>query len=829
MAQVSKLFKVFTAFKGLDLRSSDILRSNEAATAMNNMTFRQTGAMSKRKGFQAKDQTGNGGGYGMTTFNNINTTTGAVTEEVISIDDNLQRLATYSFTVTYNGHNSGVYYDLYLHTDGKFYFDVYDNYARILNKDLGNGYETSGRVTISDLTTSIDAASSSTSATVNGTQASVTTINVDSGHNIAVNDVATIPISGGGTVNKTITSRTATSITFSGAISVDDDAAITATGTHFSCGAISGGSTNSAAFIPVADSVAISGSGTAITFEAWLDISTPGTYTTPFSTFYSKRTNAEFENATFAQLNNVLYIATGHDVLHKYDGQRVYKAGLPQATTPTAASAGADAGSFPNNRILRYKIVTQHTDDKGNVHESEISDHVVITASGTGESVNVTYTELAGSSGYDTDGTLKYLIYRTDDSADATDSSLYYLVHTADHGDTIPWKDTGATEGAEFIEPIKTAGLPPTDIRYIDVWRGQLIGAGSISATDTVYYSNVVTSDGWATATDNFIVDNKVTGLKALDNILYIFKKHSIDGVTGDLSVDNIQVDRVSREGVGCAAHNTIQEVRGRLFFLSDQGVYSISPEGVQDVGSPIYPKFQAGNNFSFRYATAFNWLADNKYILFMPNLATVNDPSLSNITNDEVYVYDYFRDAWLEWSSLSFMGGMTEANDDIYFSRRLSNNVDICKMLQTTTKQDYNDHHEAITFSYSTNWMTLDEPSIWKKFLRCKIHSYDTSVNDFENDAFTVTLKSQHDYNTGKDWTNLSYDFSGGSQGWGLGPWGQFPWGEIRLPQLKKKIASKKVRSMRLIFENSTIDQNVLISGFELEVVTPYKPTMKE
>ena len=829
MAQISKLFKVFTAFKGLDLRSSDILRPNEAATAMTNMTFRQTGAMSKRKGFQAKEYNATGGGYGLTTFNNVNTTTGAVTEEVISIDDNLQRLATYSFTVTYAGFNSGVYYDMYVHTDGNFYFDIYDNYSRILNQNLGTGYETSGRVTISDLTTAIDAVASSTSATVNGTQASVTTITVDSGHNIVIGDSATIPISGGGSVVKTITGRTDTSITFSGAISVDDDAAITATGTHFSCGAISGGSTNSAAFIPVGDSVAISTSGTTIAFEAWIDINTPGTYATPFSTFYSKRTNAEFENATFAQLNNVLYIATGHDVLHKYDGLRVYKAGLPQATTPTAVSAGSDAGSFPNNRILRYKIVTQHTDAKGNVHEGEISDHVVITTSGTGEAVNVSYTELAANSGYDTSGSMKYLIYRTDDTSDATDSSLYYLVHAADHGDTIPWKDTGAVEGAEFIDPIKTPGLPPSDIRYIDVWRGQLIGAGSITNTDTVYYSNVVTSDGWATATDNFIVDNKVTGIKALDNALYVFKQHSIDAATGDLSIDNLRVDRASREGIGCAAHATIQEVRGELFFLSNQGVYSISPNGIKDVGSPIFPKFQSGNPFSFRYANAFNWLSDNKYILYMPALATPNDPSLSNPSSDEVYVYDYFRDAWLEWNGLNFIGGMTEANEDIYFCRRISGNIDIVKILQNGTNQDYNDHNAAITFSYSTNWMTLDEPSIWKKFLRCKLHSYDTSVNDFENDAFSITVKSQHDYNTGKDWTNLTYDFSGGSLGWGLGPWGQFPWGEIRLPQLKKKIASKKVRSLRLIFTNSTRSQNVLISGFELEVVTPYKPTLKE
>ena len=757
MAAPSKLFKVFTAFGGLDLRSSDILRSNEAATAMQNMTFRQTGALNKRKGFQTKDQTGNGGSYGMTSFNNINTTTGAVTEEVIGIDDNLQRLATYSFTLTYTGSNSGVYYDMYLHTDGKFYFDVYDNYTRVLNQDLGTGYETSGRVQISDLTTTLNAL------------------------------------------------------------------------TDFTCGSADGATTNSAAFIPVADSVTISGSGTAVTFQAWLDITTPGTYTTPFTEFYDKRTNAEFENATFTQLNNVLYIATGYNVLHKYDGIKVYKAGLPKATTPTAATSGAAGGSFATSRVLRYKIGIEHTDAKGNVHEGELSDYVEVTVDGSGNSINVTYTELAANSGYDTDGTMKYNIYRTDDSANATDSSLYYLVHTADQGDTIPWDDQGTAEGAEFIAPIKTPGLPPSDIRYIDTWRGQLIGAGSITNTDTVYYSNVVTSDGWSTASDNFIVDNKVTGLKSLDNALYVFKKHSIDAVTGDLSVDSLTVDKVSRDGIGCSAHATIQEVKGRLFFLSDEGVRAISQEGIEDVGAPIYPKFQAGNSFSFRYAVAFNWLAKNQYLLFMPTLVTPNNPSVTNNSSDAVYVFDYFRRAWLEWESFNFAGGMCEVDDNIYMSRRLANNIDVVKVLQNGTSQDYNDHQSAITFSYSTNWMTLEEPSIWKKFLRCKLHSYDTSVNDFENDAFTVTLKSQHDYNTGKTWTNIDYDFSGGSQGWGLGPWGQFPWGEIRLPQLKRKIASKKVRSMRLIFENSQISKNILISGFEMEVVTPYKVTLKE
>ena len=212
-----------------------------------------------------------------------------------------------------------------------------------------------------------------------------------------------------------------------------------------------------------------------------------------------------------------------------------------------------------------------------------------------------------------------------------------------------------------------------------------------------------------------------------------------------------------------------------------------------------------------------------------MPALATVNDPSVSNNSNDEVYVYDYYRNCWLEWDNFNAMGGMTEADDSIFMSRRLSGNVDIVKILENGNSRDYNDHHQAITFSYSTNWMTINEPSIWKKFLRCKIHSYDTSVNDFENDAFSVTLKSEHDYIVGKTWTNINFDFSGGTSGWGNGPWGEFPWGEVRLPQLKRKIASKKVRSLRLIFESSTLDQNILISGYELEIVTPYSNILKE
>jgi len=583
----AKLLKLFDSAKGLDLRSSDLLRAKDSATGIKNMSFRQTGAINKRNGYQYKSRSATGAGYGLQTFNNVNTTTGIITEELISLDDSVQKKVDHTFILTYTGSNSGVYYNILVDSsDSKFYFDLYDNNARVAHVDLGTGMEGSP-TTVTSL---------------------VSTLN-------AVSD--------------------------------------------FTCGTLSGGGSEPAAFIPVTDDVQVS--TTTVTFSTISDISLPGTYATPFSTYLTKKTTADFENATFAQMNNVLYISTGYEAMHKYDGTRLYKAGLPQSTTPTAATSGADAASFTASRVLRYKVEVEYTDAKGNLIFGTISDHVEVTVDGSGNSINVTYTELAASSGYDTDGALKYNIYRTDDSVNATATSLYYLVHTADQGDTIPWKDTGIAEGAEFVPPIKDRGLPP-QCKYMDVWRGQLVMAGSITSVDEVFYSDIESPEYFPTADQSFQVNEKVTGIKSMGSVLYVFQQEQIDGVTGDFGTDDINVDSVSRDGIGCAAHHTIQEVRGQLMFLSDKGVYAISPSGLDtEVGDPIIPKFQQGHPFSFKQAVGYNFVEKDKYLLFVPNLPV--DASYSDDTENEIYAFDYHRKQWLEWSDFNFMGGITEMN----------------------------------------------------------------------------------------------------------------------------------------------------------------------
>mgnify|MGYP001275935583 CR=1 FL=1 len=49
-----RLLKTSENFKGLDLRSSDIMRNQEFSTDMRNAAYRISGAINKRKGFTHK-------------------------------------------------------------------------------------------------------------------------------------------------------------------------------------------------------------------------------------------------------------------------------------------------------------------------------------------------------------------------------------------------------------------------------------------------------------------------------------------------------------------------------------------------------------------------------------------------------------------------------------------------------------------------------------------------------------------------------------------------------------------------------------------------------
>ena len=85
-----------------------------------------------------------------------------------------------------------------------------------------------------------------------------------------------------------------------------------------------------------------------------------------------------------------------------------------------------------------------------------------------------------------------------------------------------------------------------------------------------------------------------------------------------------------------------------------------------------------------------------------------------------------------------------------------------------------------------------------------------------------------ENDY-TPVAFSEIDFDFSGGALGWGIPPWSTFPWGEVRLYTLKSKLNQRKIKSARVTFSNASTNENVLISGYELDIVVPYRGEIKE
>lgn len=824
MAATYNFVKSYRNFKGLDLRSSQLEQDPGTSPELINADFRPDGSLTKRKGYQYATGSGKGG-YGAVTYENV-ASDGTSTEEFLTVDQDLYVLSEDSFTVTYSpGDGSSGKYEIYYdNANSAYFFDIYDSSTtRVLNYNMGNGYS--------------------------GT-------------------------------NKTVTQTIA---------------AIDALTSIAASGASTAGAEN-AAFIPATNGFVTLSDGTAvtITFKYYTQVTTPSGITNPLSTFYAKRTSTDFENATFAQLNQVMYVSTGYDPLHKYDGLRFYAAGLPVGTTPTAGTGSG--GSLTAGAYL-WKYTYFYKDAKGNEIESTPTATVSFTSAGS-DSRSITVSNLQNTSGYNTDqcvvngtqagvntitvdssaniqvgdylyiddgvsgevvsrkvtavpsGTtitvdgsavnvsdndvlsnIKIALYRTQSGG-----SIYYLskelINDTDNA-TQAYDDgtADASLGAEFVEPIKPHGVPVQG-KYIRAWRSQLVIAGSTSATNAVYYSDIENPEYFPPADNSFNVSTTVTGIRELDNIFFVFKERSIDAVSGDFGTDQFEVDNITKANVGCVAHATIEEVNKTIWFLANDGVYAISSEGLAKRSEQIEPRFSVSNGFSLKQAIAFNWIDKEKYILMLPILPV--DPTYANDTTSKIYAFDSYprHNAWIEWKNFNFLGGIDKLDDDIFMIRRAKPSGTVYthtqKIARTGSKNDYVDHDAAISFTFQTHWETLGEPALFKKFLRLKVYGIDTPLLDFETPTYSLSIAVAANF---LDQTigSTTMDFFDGALGWGASEWGGVPWGEIRLPDLKTKLVSKKLKSQRLEFTNNTIQENVLISGYELSVAAPFQPNFKE
>lgn len=132
-----------------------------------------------------------------------------------------------------------------------------------------------------------------------------------------------------------------------------------------------------------------------LTWYEWEEVNT--VIDPPFATSYAARGEDAYEHPSVINMEGSLYIATGYETLHKWDGQTCYRAGAPEPSAPTTAISGAGSLTGDYRYYYRYK----HTDHQGVARAfalSPASEDLTLTA----DSASVTVANLEDDTGFNT-------------------------------------------------------------------------------------------------------------------------------------------------------------------------------------------------------------------------------------------------------------------------------------------------------------------------------------------------------------------------------------------------------------------------------------------
>lgn len=261
---------------------------------------------------------------------------------------------------------------------------------------------------------------------VNGNQSNTNTINVEFGHDFLASNVVQFYTSVGVFTQRNVSSVTVNSITIDGdpvsvldgvylnklvqipfgkgfdVISPYEISTFISTITDPILGIygllvdVNGETDLPAAFLQIFEPTIIP-SGGMFEIDYWYWDQVNSTINPPFpgSANIKYQNSPDFENASMAAFDDVIYICNGWDYPQKYDGQTVYRTGMPAGIRPILAdNTTYGALPFSTGDVFEYAITYEQIDNRGHIVEGEISEVRQYTIVAASAAVDVTVTNL---------------------------------------------------------------------------------------------------------------------------------------------------------------------------------------------------------------------------------------------------------------------------------------------------------------------------------------------------------------------------------------------------------------------------------------------------
>jgi hypothetical protein len=187
--------------------------------------------------------------------------------------------------------------------------------------------------------------------------------------------------------------------------------------------------------------------------------------------------------------------------------------------------------------------------------------------------------------------------------------------------------------------------------RYVSFFKNRLWMAGIEDEPFTVRWSaGGVYRRVWPSLSFEPIIEDDnspITGMVPLGEQMIVFKQDSIWAMvnvgenprTGVQHYDPVRIVA----GVGCVSHASIQQVRGSLIFLSEDGVYAFDgTPNIQKISDNIENTVASIVPTRRGFATSINWKTHSCYLL---SVATAG-----SYDNNKTLVFDYKNNAWWIW-----------------------------------------------------------------------------------------------------------------------------------------------------------------------------------